>query len=146
MVAGCSAAAATGIDPDTLSLRLARLITKIRPGRHSGNITWLQGSAGKLPLPDASATVVWSLSAVHHWPDRPEGFAEASRVLTGGGRILIAERLTQPGARGHAAHGLTVAQAGQVAAELTAAGYADVRTQIIPARRRVLTIIEARKA
>jgi ubiquinone/menaquinone biosynthesis C-methylase UbiE len=140
------AAAATGIDPDTMSLALARFMTRVRPGRQSGSITWLQGSAEKLPLPDGSATVVWSLSAVHHWADRPAGFTEASRVLTTGGRLLIAERLTRSGARGHAAHGLNPAQAGQVAAELTAVGYADVQTQIIPARRRVLTIIEARKA
>ena len=137
------AAAATGVDPDALSLTLARSITKI--GRHPGSITWLQGSAEKLPLPDGSATVVWSLSAVHHWADRPAGFAEASRVLTSGGRLLIAERLTKPGARGHAAHGLDPALAERVAAELAAVGYADVRTQIVRARSRVLTIIEARK-
>ncbi len=134
------AAAATGVDPDPASLSLARWISAWRRAR---NVTWLEGRAEHLPLPDDCATVVWALSSVHHWADRIAGFAEALRVLTPGGRILIAERLVRPGARGHAAHGLTPAQAGQIAEEMVAAGFTDIRTQTSRARRRVLIIVEA---
>ena len=134
------AGAATGIDPNAASLALARWISG---GRRARNITWLQGSAEHLPLPDACASVVWSLSAVHHWADRQAGFAEARRVLAEGGRLLIAERSIRPGGRGHAAHGLSAPQAEQVAAELASAGFTGVRVQTSRAGRRVLTIIQA---
>ena len=134
------AAAATGVDPNAASLALARRISARRRAR---NVTWLHGSAEHLPLPDACATVVWSLSAVHHWADREAGFAEARRVLTEGGRLLIAERSVKPGGRGHAAHGLSASQAEQAAAELALAGFTGIRTQTSRAGRRVLTIIQA---
>jgi SAM-dependent methyltransferase len=133
------AAGATGVDPNAASLALARWISA---GRRIRNVTWLQGSAEHLPLPDACATVVWSLSAVHHWADREAGFAEARRVLAEGGRLLIAERSIKPGS-GHAAHGLSAPQAGQIAAQLASAGFTGVRIQTSRAGRRVLVIIQA---
>jgi ubiquinone/menaquinone biosynthesis C-methylase UbiE len=97
-------AAATGIDPDPVMLRLAHWITAIW---RSPNVGWLQGSAEELPLPDSQATVAWAISSVHHWEDRSAGLSEAWRVLAPGGRLLLAERTAKAGARGHAAHGLT---------------------------------------
>ncbi len=135
------AAAATGVDPDATSLALARWISA---RRHARNVTWLEASAEDLPLPGECASVVWALSSVHHWANRVAGFAEAHRVLTPGGRLLIAERLVRSGSRGHAAHGFTSARAEQVAGELAAAGFTDIRTQTSRARRRVLVIIQAR--
>jgi ubiquinone/menaquinone biosynthesis C-methylase UbiE len=134
------AAAATGVDPNAASLALARWISAARRAR---NVTWLQGSAEHLPLPDACATVVWSLSSVHHWADRQAGFTEARRVLAEGGRLLIAERSIRPGGRGHAAHGLSASQAERVTAELAAAGFTGIRTQTSRVGRRLLTIIQA---
>jgi ubiquinone/menaquinone biosynthesis C-methylase UbiE len=134
------AAGATGVDPNAASLALARWISA---GRRVRNVTWLEGSAERLPLPDASATVVWSLSSLHHWTDREAGFTEARRVLAGDGRLLIAERSTKPGSHGYAAHGLSPAQAEQVVAELAAAGFTGIRTQTCRARRRVLIVIRA---
>lgn len=133
-------AAATGVDPNAASLALARRFT--RPGT-AGDITWLRGQAEALPLPDGCATIVWSLSSVHHWQDPAAGFAEARRVLAPGGRLLIAERLLAPGARGPAAHGFTREQARAVADELAAAGFADGHVRTSRARRRVMTIITA---
>lgn len=135
------AAAATGVEPDATSLALARWISG---RRHARNVTWLQGRAEDLPLPDGCASVVWALSSVHHWADRAAGFAEAHRVLTPGGRLLIAEKLVRSGSRGHAAHGFTTARAEQVAGEIAAAGFTDIRTQTSRARRRNLVIIQAR--
>ena len=48
------------------------------------NVSLVEAGAEAIPLPDASATVVWSLSAVHHWSDRAAGLAEAERVLVRG--------------------------------------------------------------
>src|SRR5579862_799054 len=113
-------ATATGVDPSPVMLGLARRISRLR--RVTG-VVWLEGSAEAVPLPDECATVVWALSSVHHWADRGAGVAEARRVLGPGGRLLLAERLTRPGARGHAAHGLTPDQASELASALLAAGF-----------------------
>jgi ubiquinone/menaquinone biosynthesis C-methylase UbiE len=131
-------ASATGVDPAPEMLRLGRWITA---RQHLANVTFRAGSAEALPLPDASATLAWALSSVHHWPDRAAALAEARRVLAPGGRILLAERLVKPGARGHAAHGLTRDQAGQLAADLEAAGFTGVSCQARQAGRRTLLIV-----
>jgi len=133
-------ATATGIDPVPAMLKIARWISA---RRHAERVTWLDGRAEALPVPDGTATVVWALSSLHHWSDQAAGLGEARRVLAPGGLLLIAERLTQHGGRGHAAHGLTRAQAGQLAETMSAAGFADVRTQDTRAGRRHLIIVEA---
>lgn len=133
-------ATATGVDPNAASLALARRIT--RPTA-TDDVTWLRGQAEALPLPDACATVVWSLSSVHHWHDRAAGFGEVRRVLAPRGRLLIAERLLSAGAKGHAAHGFTSEQARVVAEELAAAGFTGIHLRTSQARRRSMTIITA---
>lgn len=35
----------------------------------ASRVAWVEGTAEKVPLPDASATAVWSLATVHHWKD-----------------------------------------------------------------------------
>jgi ubiquinone/menaquinone biosynthesis C-methylase UbiE len=130
---------ATGVDPDAAMLRLARLISAARRTR---NVNWLEGSAAAVALPDASATVVWALSSAHHWPERVAGWAEARRLLAPGGRLLVVERLTPAGARGHAAHGLTEDEADRLAAELAEAGFSSVQIEITKARRRRLVVVK----
>lgn len=51
----------TGVDPATVMLGLARTLTRDR-----SHITWVQGSAESLPLPNDSATVVWSVATVRN--------------------------------------------------------------------------------
>ena len=63
------------------------------------------------PAPRSLATVLWSISSVHHWRDVDAGLAEAHRVLLPHGRLLAIERHTRPGATGLASHGWTPAQA-----------------------------------
>jgi ubiquinone/menaquinone biosynthesis C-methylase UbiE len=77
----------TGVDPAGLMLRLARIVTRDR-----SRITWVQGTAENLPVPEHSATVVWSVATVHHWADVTAGLAEVRRVLSPGGRFLVIER------------------------------------------------------
>jgi ubiquinone/menaquinone biosynthesis C-methylase UbiE len=136
------AAAAVGIDPSPDMLRFARWISRIR---RSPNVSWLQGRAEKLPLADSEATVAWAISSVHHWEDRAAGLREAWRVLAADGRLVMAERLVRPGARGHAAHGLTRDQADDLAGQLTAAGFLQVRLETRAAGHRNLIIVHARK-
>ena len=132
------AAAATGIDPSPDMLLLARQISRIRRARH---VSWAEGKAEKLPVPDGQATVAWAISSVHHWDDRAAGLGEARRALAPGGRLVLVERLARPGARGHAAHGLTSGQAEDLARQLTAAGFLRVEVHTRKAGRRDLVIV-----
>ena len=102
-------------------LRVARILG---PGNR---IRYIEGGAESLPLPDASATVAWALSSVHHWPELDAGIAEALRVLDSGGRFVVLEHRVRPGATGHASHGWTDEQAEAFATTCRAAGFVEVR-------------------
>ncbi|MGE2722144.1 class I SAM-dependent methyltransferase [Mycolicibacterium celeriflavum] len=130
-------AAATGVDPAPVMLRLARMFTR------SGNINWTTGTAEQVPLPDGSATVVWSLATVHHWQDVEKGIAEAHRVLAPRGRLLAVERQTTPDATGLASHGWTRQQAEAFASECGSAGFADVTVGGHKAGRRDVWAVQA---
>jgi ubiquinone/menaquinone biosynthesis C-methylase UbiE len=128
----------TGVDPAPVMLRLARTLTRDRPG-----ITWAQGAAEDLRLPDGSATVVWSLATVHHWKDVTAGLAEVHRVLASGGQFLAIERRVRPGATGLAGHGWTDQQAESFAGQCRAAGFNDVRTETPTRGRRAVKVVNA---
>lgn len=93
-------ASVTGVDPAPVMLRAARLLT-----RSSHRVRYVQGTAENLPLPDASASVLWTIASVHHWADVDAGLREALRVLKSGGRMVALERHSEPDARGLAGHG-----------------------------------------
>jgi ubiquinone/menaquinone biosynthesis C-methylase UbiE len=131
-------ARATGVDPSSMFLRLARAVT-----RDSKRIAWAQGTAENVPLPDGSATVVWSLATVHHWKDVGKGLHEAHRVLASRGRLLAIERQTQPGATGVASHGWTQQQADSFAAQCRTAGFNDVTIDTREAGRRTVWVVRA---
>jgi ubiquinone/menaquinone biosynthesis C-methylase UbiE len=123
------AAVATGVDPSADMIRIARAVTRDRYGsRGRGATEWIRASAEDLPIPDASATVLWTVKSVHHCSDVGVGLAQAYRVLQPGGRLLAIERLVQPGARGLASHGWTTQQAESFAALCRCAGFSDVST------------------
>ncbi|MCV7194998.1 class I SAM-dependent methyltransferase [Mycobacterium angelicum] len=108
----------TGIDPSPMMLRLARTLT-----RNHTAVAWSQGTAEKLPLPEGSATVAWSVKTVHHWKDVTAGLAEVHRVLADQGRFLVIERQVRPDATGLASHGWTERQARDFAGQCRAAGF-----------------------
>ena len=139
-VAARRGASAVGVDPDPAMLRLARGITAVtRPGP----VGWLVGRAEQVDLPDGAATVVWTLSSLHHWDDRAAGLGEAFRLLAPGGRLVVAERPTAPGARGHAAHGISAAQLDALLEELGGVGFSGVRVEPGPKSGRRLVIVVA---
>ena len=123
-------ATVTGVDPASVMRRLARALTRTR------RVTYVDGVAEALPLPDDSATVLWSLATVHHWPDLGAGLAEARRVLEPGGRFVAIERRTRPGATGLASHGWTDEQVAAFADACATAGFTDVRVEHKTTRRR----------
>lgn len=133
-------AAVTGVDPAPLMLAMGRWLSRGRSGR---GIQFVTGTAEALPVPDQSVTVAWAISSAHHWGDEAAGLGELHRVLKPGGRLIIAERLTRPGARGMAAHGFTAAQAAEAVSALQAAGFPDATYQARRAGRRVLAIVRA---
>ena len=124
---------ATGVDPDPVLLRLGRWLASLLRRR---NVSFVEGGAESLPLPDAGATVVWALSSVHHWSDRAAGLAEARRVLAPGGRIFLVERLTEPGARGHQRYGLTEVELDELEGDAIRAGFTAVRRELLAAAAR----------
>ncbi|MGO9457776.1 MAG: class I SAM-dependent methyltransferase [Acidimicrobiales bacterium] len=131
-------ASATGVDPSTVSLRLARTISRLR-GAHGA--VFVEGDAEQLPLVDGTASVVWALSSVHHWVDRALGLSECRRVMAPGGRLLLAERRLKPGQHGH---GLSPDGADELVAAVEAAGFANVGLVDRSAGRRKLVIVTSR--
>jgi ubiquinone/menaquinone biosynthesis C-methylase UbiE len=129
-------ARATGVDPAAVMLRLARLLT-----RDAGGVAWLEGAAENLPLPDGSATVLWSIATAHHWQDVDAGLTEARRVLAPAGRLLVVERRARPGARGLASHGWTEEQSEAFAHSARSSGFSDVRAEPHSAGRHRLLVV-----
>ncbi len=125
-----SGARAIGVDPAPLMLRVARTLGG------GERVTYRSGAAEALPLPDASATVVWSISSVHHWPAVAPAIAEVWRVLGPGGRFVAIEREAAPGATGLASHGWTGARAEAFADAAREGGFSDARVVRSDAGRR----------
>ena len=131
----------TGVDPATVMLGLARALTRDRAA-----IDWVEGTAERLPQPDASATVVWSLATVHHWRDVTAGLTEARRVLVPGGRLLAIERHVRPGATGLASHGWTDQQAASFMTQCREVGFAEVCVERRTPGRRAVLVVRASQA
>lgn len=136
------ASSAVGVDPAAVMLRVGRLVTRAGRRRIRRAVRYLDGTAESLPLPDGSASVVWSLATVHHWQDVDAGLAEVRRVLRPEGRFLAVERRTVPGATGLASHGWTDDQADAFADRCRAAGLtAPTVAHHRPARSHVLSVL-----
>ncbi len=57
----------------------------------AGTIEFRQAIAEGLPFPNGSFDLVFSTMTFHHWQDQARGAAEVARVLTPGGRWLLAD-------------------------------------------------------
>jgi ubiquinone/menaquinone biosynthesis C-methylase UbiE len=114
----------TGVDPAPVMLRVAKLLTRQR-----AKVRYVEGAAEAIPLPEGSASVVWSIATVHHWSDIDAGLREVRRVLLPGGRLVAMERRAEPGAQGHGSHGWTNEQATTFADRCREHGFTDVRLE-----------------
>ncbi len=138
--AAARGARVTGIDPAPIMRTVARILT-----RDSSRITWADGTAEALPLPDRSATVLWSIATVHHWVDVPQGLAEAHRVLESGGRLVAIESSVTPGARGHGSHGWTTPQADAFGRLCEEAGFTDVSFETATSHGKPVLVLRANR-
>src|SRR5215469_16704218 len=135
-------ASVVGIDPAPVMLRLARFLTR----RSAHTVRYAQGSAESLPLPDSSVSVAWSIASVHHWADLDAGLQEVLRVLKPGGRLVVIERLSRPGATGLASHGWTPEQASAFADRCLVHGFAGARVNRHGGGRRAKVSVTATAA
>lgn len=129
-------ASTVGVDPASVMLRVARALT-----RSALSVRYERGSAEALPLPNQSASTVWSIASVHHWADLDAGLREVRRVLRPAGRLVAIERRAQPGDQGLASHGWTGTQADAFAQDCLDHGFVDARVDRHQyGRRRTLSV------
>jgi len=76
----------TGLDLNQGMVEVARSLPPV-PG--AAPITWIEGSALAMHLPDAAFDVVLCQQGVQFFPDRPAALREMRRVLVPGGRVLV---------------------------------------------------------
>lgn len=57
-------------------------------------VTYLEGSAEAIPLPDASCDLALLFLSFHHFPDQVGGLRELARVIRPGGVVLLRSQFT----------------------------------------------------
>ena len=75
----------TGLDLNTGMLAVAREL----PPPSGALITWAEGSALAMDLPDVSFDVILCQQSFQFFPDKPAALCEMHRVLVPGGRVLL---------------------------------------------------------
>jgi ubiquinone/menaquinone biosynthesis C-methylase UbiE len=75
----------TGLDINAAMLAVARSL----PPPSGAPITWVEGNAGTMDLPDASFDVILCQQGLQFFPDKPAAVREMRRVLVPGGRVVL---------------------------------------------------------
>ena len=74
------------VDRSEVVLARARALAR---RRRVSNVIWKKGELEKLPMRDASVDVAMLSQALHHAQHPPRAVAEAARITTPGGRVLV---------------------------------------------------------
>jgi len=74
------------VDRSEMVLNRAKALAR---RRRVANVIWKKGELEKLPMKDASVDVAMLSQALHHAHDPVRAVAEAARVTTPGGRVLL---------------------------------------------------------
>jgi ArsR family transcriptional regulator len=75
-----------GVDQSAEVLARARALAR---RRGVGNIRWKRGSLDALPIGDGEVDVALLSQALHHADSPRQALAEAARILTPGGRVVV---------------------------------------------------------
>lgn len=67
------------------------MVKQAQSSNPTGTIQFHQATAEELPFPDAAFDLVFSTMSFHHWQNQGRGIAEVARVMTPGGRWLLAD-------------------------------------------------------
>lgn len=92
-IAGIVEGQLVGIDPTAEMVEIARSQTRDAAG--ADRIVYHLAPAEKLPVADDGFEVVLAINSLHHWSDAPQGLREVARVLSRGGRLIIAEEVAR---------------------------------------------------
>ena len=79
------------VDRSDMVLNRAKALAR---RRRVSNVIWKKGELEKLPMKDASVDVAMLSQALHHAHDPASAVAEAARVTTPGGRVLLLDLRT----------------------------------------------------
>jgi ubiquinone/menaquinone biosynthesis C-methylase UbiE len=77
---------AVGVDISTQMIERAHALAA-----GLGNVEFIVADSEQLPFPDGTFTAVMCSSSFHHYPDPAKALREMARVLTRGGRLVIAD-------------------------------------------------------
>lgn len=111
-----------GVDHSAEMVKMAR--SKNLGTIIAGRADIRQGTANRVPFPDASFTKAFSINSVQFWEDRRAALREIQRVLQPGGRIAIA---LEP--RGESSPELASENGRMIAADLEALGFENVQLE-----------------
>ena len=75
----------TGLDLNAEMLAVARAL----PPSSGASITWVEGSAMAMDLPDASFDIILCQQGFQFFPNKPAALREMHRVLVPGGRVVL---------------------------------------------------------
>lgn len=115
-----------GIEPSSAMLAHAR--RRYPSHLERAGLRILEGTAGEMPLRDASQDGLLSANTVYFWRDIGDGLREIRRVLAPGGRLALGISESDEQRRlGFAREGYLVIRPEELAAKVAGAGFDDVR-------------------
>ncbi|PPB79814.1 methyltransferase family protein [Albidovulum inexpectatum] len=104
----------TGVDYSARAIEFCRRVYE-----NENRLSWLQGDAAAIPVPDGQFDIVTNVESAHCYPDRRAFLREAFRVLRPGGWLLHADFTPQADApSGHVS---------ALASQVTRSGFQDIR-------------------